>query len=133
FWNPQTLPWLLVAAALFVLAIVVFSRQRTSRVAVLFCAMIVLVAVWFAAFGIMFLPRGAEAAARWGRVGWGGVALLPAAIYDFTTTALRLHSRRRRVVHLVWAVAVVFAIVAMSGRAIAQEAAAHPWGFYPVA
>jgi PAS domain S-box-containing protein len=131
--TAQTLPWLIVAATLFVLAIVVFSRQRSSRVAVLFCAMIVLVAVWFAAFAIMFVSRDAGAAVRWGRVGLAGVALLPAAIYDFTTTALRLHSKRRRLVHLVWAVAVVFAVVALAGRAIAQEAAKHPWGFYPVA
>src|ERR1043166_4707063 len=129
---PQTLPWLIVAAALLILAAVIFSRQRASRVAVLFCAMIVLVAVWFAAFALMFMANDAGAALRWGRVGLGGVALLPAAIYDFTTTALRLHSRRRRVVHLVWVVAVVFGVVSVAGGAIAQDVAAHPWGFYPV-
>ena len=130
-WHPQTIPWLLVAAALFVLAGVVFSRQRSSRVAVLFCAMIVLVAVWFGAFAAMFLSRNADTAVEWGRLGLAGVALLPAAIYDFTTTALRLHSRRRRVVHLVWVVAAVFAVVALAGRAIARDVVAHSWGFYP--
>src|SRR4051794_20144208 len=132
-WTPQTIPWLLVATALFVLAAVVFSRQRASRVAVLFCAMIVLVAVWFASFALMFLSRDAAVAAHWGRLGLAGVALLPASIYDFTTTALRLRSRRRNVVHLVWAVAIVFAVVAVAGRAIVWDVAPHPWGFYPAA
>jgi len=104
-WTPQTIPWLLVATALFVLAAVVFSRQRASRVAVLFCAMIVLVAVWFASFAAMFLSRDADVAVRWGRLGLAGVALLPAAIYDFTTTALRLYSKRQHIVRVVWVVA----------------------------
>jgi PAS domain S-box-containing protein len=132
-WTPQTIPWLLVATALFVLAAVVFSRQRASRVAVLFCAMIVLVAVWFASFALMFLSRDPDVAAHWGRLGMAGVALLPASIYDFTTTALRLRSRRRQVVHLIWAIAIVFAIVAVAGRAIVWDVAPHPWGFYPAA
>jgi PAS domain S-box-containing protein len=132
-WTPQALPWLIVAAALLLLAGAVFSRQRASRVAVLFCAMIVLVAVWFAAFAAMFLSRDADVAVRWGRIGLAGVALLPAAIYDFTTTALRLYSKRRRVVHAIWIVAAVFALVAALGSGVARTVASHPWGFYPVA
>ena len=39
-WNAYALPWAFVAIALFVLAKVIYRRQRASRVAVLFCAMI---------------------------------------------------------------------------------------------
>jgi PAS domain S-box-containing protein len=131
--NPQALPWLIVAAVLLVLAGVIFSRQRASRVAVLFCAMIALVAVWFAAFGAMFLAADAGVAVRLGRLGLAGVALLPAAIYDFTSTALRLYSKRQRVVRAVWIVAGVFAVLAALTRLIAQGVAPHAWGFYPVA
>jgi len=132
-WTPHALPWLVVAAALLLLAGVIFSRQRASRVAVLFCLMIVLVAVWFAAFALMFLSRDADVAVRWGRLGLAGVALLPAAIYDFTTTALRLYSRRQAVVRLVWVVAGVFAILAAVTGLVATGVASHPWGFYPIA
>ena len=132
-WTPQALPWLIVAAVLLVLAGVIFSRQRASRVAVLFCAMIVLVAVWFAGFGAMFLAADADVAVRFGRLGLAGVALLPAAIYDFTSTALRLYSKRQRVVRAVWIVAGVFAILAALTKLIAQSVAPHSWGFYPVA
>jgi hypothetical protein len=96
-WTPQALPWLIVAAALLILATVIFSRQRASRVAVLFCAMIVLVAVWFGAFGAMYLSAGAGAALRWGRLGLAGVALLPA----LAVFAWRSPERRRAVASLV--------------------------------
>src|ERR1044071_4871728 len=85
-WTPQAAPWLLVAAALLILAAVIFSRQRASRVAVLFCAMIVLVAVWFGAFGLMFLAVDADGALRFRRLGRARGARLPAAGFDFTLT-----------------------------------------------
>lgn len=130
-WTPQAAPWLIVAAALLVLAAVIFSRQRASRVAVLFCAMIVLVAVWFGAFGLMFLAADAGVALRFARLGLAGVALLPAAIYDFTTTALRLYSKRRSVVHVVWVVAGMWAVIAVLTKGLAAGVAEHDWGFYP--
>ncbi len=132
-WTPHALPWLIVAAALLVLAAVIFSRQRASRVAVLFCAMIVLVAVWFGAFAAMYLSADADVAARWGRLGLAAVALLPAAIYDFTTTALRLYSKRRAVVRVVWVIAGAWAVIGAFSSGLAQRVAAHPWGFYPAA
>ncbi|HEV2721083.1 MAG TPA: ATP-binding protein [Thermoanaerobaculia bacterium] len=132
-WTPQALPWLIVAAALLILATVIFSRQRASRVAVLFCAMIVLVAAWFGAFAAMYLSVSADVAARWGRIGLAGVALLPAAIYDFTTTALRLHSKRQNVVRVVWVVAGVWAVIALFTGGLARGVINHPWGFYPAA
>jgi PAS domain S-box-containing protein len=131
--NPQAIPWVLVAAALLVLAGVVFSRQRASRVARLFCLMIVLVAVWFAGFGAMFLAARPGAAALWGRIGLAGVALLPAAIYDFTTTALRLYTRRQSVVRVIWIVAAAFALVDLFTNGLVGRVAPHTWGFYPVA
>src|ERR1051325_8364596 len=130
-WTPQAAPWLLVAAALLMLAAIIFSRQRASRVAVLFCAMIVLVAVWFGAFGLMFLETDADIALRFARLGLAGVALLPAAIYDFTTTALRLYSKRRLVVRVVWVVAGVWAVTGAFTSGLASGVAKHDWGYYP--
>src|ERR1043165_2347387 len=130
-WTPQAAPWLLVAAALLVLAAIIFSRQRASRVAVLFCAMIVLVAVWFGAFALMFLAAGAGLALRFSRLGLAGVALLPAALYDFTATALRLYSKRRLVVHVVWVVAGMWAVTAAFTSGLASGVAKHEWGYYP--
>jgi len=131
--NPNALPWAIVGAALFVLAGVIFAKQRASRVAVLFCAMIVLVGVWFAGFAGMLLATDADAARVWGRVALAAVCLLPASIYDFTATALRLYSARRTLVQLVWVIAGAFAALSAFTGALVPGMTAHAWGFYPYA
>jgi len=132
-WNPHALPWAVVGGALFVLAAVIYSRQRASRVAVLFCFMIVMVGVWFGGFAGMLLTDDAGVAAVWARVALTAVCLLPAAIYDFTMTALRLYSSRRVVVNLVWIIGGVFAALAALSGAIVGGVKRHAWGFYPFA
>jgi PAS domain S-box-containing protein len=132
-WNPSALPWAVVAVALFVLAGVIFGRQRASRVAVLFCGMIVLVGIWFSGFAAMFSTGDAWTAGIAARIGLAAICFLPAAIYDFTATALRLRSTRRTLIRAAWIVAAVFAAVALFTRGMAGGMVRHPWGFYPVA
>ncbi|MEA2488627.1 MAG: hypothetical protein QOH21_419 [Acidobacteriota bacterium] len=132
-WNAFALPWAIVAIALFGLAATVYARQKASRVAVLFCGMIVLVGIWFGAFAVMYLATDAGVAAIAGRVGLAGVCFLPAAIYDFTATALRLRSSRRVLLLAAWIVGAAFAGVALFTRGLAGGVSRHSWGFYPVA
>jgi PAS domain S-box-containing protein len=127
------LPWALVALALFVLAAVIFARQRASRVAVLFCAMIVLVGIWFGGFAVMLSMNDAAAALIPSRIGLAAVCFLPAAAYDFTATALRLRSSRRWIIRAAWVVGALFAAAALFTGAIVNGLARYPWGFYPTA
>ncbi len=114
-WNVNALPWIVVGIALLVLAAVVFRRQRASRVALLFCWMIGLVAVWFGGFAGMLLAR------------------TPASIYDFTVTALRLGMKRRPVRRGIYTVAVLFALVTIFTNGVIGSIQLHSWGWYPVA
>src|ERR1700682_6145183 len=132
-WNAHALPWMVVGIALFILAGASSRRQRASRVAVLFCLMIVLVAVWFGGFAGMLLAGRAGGAVVWARVALAGVCFLPAAVYDFTRTALRLSTARRTLVRGVWAVAIVFALITLFSRAVVGDVRLHSWGWYPVA
>ena len=132
-WNLTVVPWTIVAAALFALAGVIYSRQKASRVAVLFCFMIVLVGVWFSGFAVMFGtsdPRIAEIAAR---IGLAAICFLPPSIYDFTTTALRLRASRRFVIRVAWVAGAAFCAVTLFTRGMVGSLATHPWGFYPIA
>lgn len=122
---------MVVGAALLVLAAVIFFRQRASRVAVLFCLMIVLVAVWLGAFAVMFLAADRTVATLFSHLALFAVALLPAAIYDFTVTALRMGPGRHRWVTVIWAAAASFALLAVSTDLITDGVIAHQWGFYP--
>jgi PAS domain S-box-containing protein len=132
-WNLFALPWGIVALALFVLAAVIYRRQRASRVAVLFCAMIGLVGVWFIGFMGMLLAVQAPTAALWGRFALGGISLLPATMYEFTATALRLPANRRPVLRVLWVLSVAFLLVSLFSRGIIGGVSRHAWGWYPVA
>jgi PAS domain S-box-containing protein len=131
--NLFAVPWAIVGIALLVLAAVIYRRQRASRVAILFCLMIVLVAVWFCGFTAMLLAARPDLAAIFARVSLAGVCLLPAAIYDFTITALRLSARRATVLRLVWIAAAIFSFASLFTSSIIAGVLPHPWGFYPVA
>ena len=132
-WNPFALPWVIVALMLVALAGVIYARQRASRVGVLFCGMIAFVAVWFGAFAAMFSTHDPGVAAFAARIGLAAVCFLPAAVYDFTATALRLRSTRQRLVRAGWTVSAAFAGVTLLPRGMVGGVELHPWGFYPTA
>jgi PAS domain S-box-containing protein len=129
-WNPEAVPWALVAAVLIVLAVLVFRRQRASRLAVLFCVMNGRVAAWFAGVAAMFLAGAGPDAALFARLALAAVALLPAAITDFTSTAFRLH--RKWLVRGVWTFFTAAALVSIFTNAIVAGVRQHRWGAYPV-
>lgn len=132
-WNPYAAPWAVVALALFVLAAVIYRRQRASRVAVLFCAMIGLVGVWFIGFMAMLLAAWPSVAELWGRIALAGVALLPATMYEFTTTALRLPPNRRPVRRSFWLFSLAFLVTTLFTHGLIGGVANRHWGWYPVA
>jgi PAS domain S-box-containing protein len=130
-WNAYAVPWAVVGISLFILAAVIYTRQRASRVGVLFSVMIVLVGVWFAAFTFMLTAVDADVAAVWARIAITGVCFLPAAIYDFTATALRLHSARLTVIRSLWIASILFAVFTIFSDGIVRTMEPHPWGWYP--
>jgi len=125
------LPWAAVALILFVLAGVIYARQKASRVAVLFCVMIVLVAIWFTGFAFLFAATDVDPARIAARIALAAVCLLPAAIYDFTATALRLVSSRRFLIRAAWVAGAAFAAVTLFTTGMVDAMSSHPWGFYP--
>ena len=132
-WNAYAAPWVVVAAALVAMTAVVLHRQRASRVGVLFCVMIGLVATWFLAFAVMFSTSDPRVAMRFARLGMIAVCFFPASIYDFTATALRLYSGRRMRVLATWVLSTIFAILTAFSARILTGVESHPWGFYPIA
>src|SRR5213595_2415849 len=87
------LPWAFTSLVLFALVVVILLRQKGSRLARLFCLMITLVGLWFIGFAGMLASSNAAPAFVFAKIALAAVAILPAAIYDFTSTALRLSIR----------------------------------------
>lgn len=126
------IPWLVVGGGLLGLAAIIFVRQRIVRVARLFCLMIGLVSVWMLAFAAMFQAPSSLVAGVFGRIGLIAVALMPAAIYEFTTTALRTVERRRAAVLLNWGVGALFAFgIATTDLVLKPGMQRFDWGYYP--
>ena len=123
------LPWCVLSLALFGLAVAIWSRQRASRVAVLFCAMIAFVAIWFAAFALLFASTSPDDASEWARLALCAVAFLPAAVYEFTVTALRLE--RRKLANLLWLMSALFAALIIFSRLLVTGIERYHWGWYP--
>jgi PAS domain S-box-containing protein len=69
----------------------------------------------------------------WGRIALAAVALLPAAIYDFTATVLRLYSSRSTLIAAAWIASISFSGIALFTHGIVETVISHPWGWYPVA
>lgn len=130
-WNSYAVPWAVVGISLFILAAVIYTRQKASRVGVLFAVMIVLVGVWFAAFTFMLTASDPDVAKVWARIAITGVCFLPAAIYDFTTTALRLHSARLTAIRSLWIASIAFALFSLFSDGIVRAMEPHSWGWYP--
>ena len=124
-------PWAVMCVVLVVLASVILTRQRASRVARLFCLMIFLVAGWFLGFAAMFSTTSPSLAAMFGRLAIASVAFLPAAVYDFTATSIRSYVRHRAIVLGAWLAATFFAVLILATDVILDGTRQFPWGSYP--
>jgi PAS domain S-box-containing protein len=116
---------------LVVLAGVILQRQRASRVARLFCLMLLLVSGWFLGFAAMFSTSSVTLAAMFGRLAIASVAFLPAAVYDFTATSIRTYVRHRAVVIIAWLAATVFAFLILASDFVIAGTRQFSWGTYP--
>jgi PAS domain S-box-containing protein len=116
---------------LIVLAGAIMRRQRGSRVARLFCLMILLVSGWFLGFAAMISANSPTLAATFGRLAIASVAFLPAAVYDFTATSIRTYVRRRVIVLTAWLAGTVFAFLILATDFVLAGTRQYSWGSYP--
>lgn len=130
--RPFIVPWLVLALVLVWLAATIYRRQAASRVGRLFCLILGLVAVWFASFAVMFATTQSGVASVAARIALAAVALIPAGVYDFTSTALRIAEQRRGVILASRALGTTFAALILFTSAIIEPSPQrYEWGFYP--
>lgn len=126
------IPWLLLAIFLLILVRTIYVRQSASRVARLFCLMLGLVTLWFLAFAAMIATTSPVLGAISGRIAFAAAAFMPASVYDFTSTALRLSGRRTWIIRASWGLSLVSALLILfSDVIVAPDAYRFSWGFYP--
>lgn|GEM_PF-1908984 len=127
--NLTALPTSLTAAALLILGIIVMSRERGSSVSVSFLVLTIFVSGWLLSLSLMYCTESAEAALHFARMAYVCIPLIPASIYQFTTSLLRLKNQRRAVA--CWVFWLSFAVVIPSSKLFLVGVYRYEWGFYP--
>jgi diguanylate cyclase (GGDEF)-like protein/PAS domain S-box-containing protein len=130
-FTPHAVAVMLTAFAVFATGVVFSVRQWRYRVGRLFGAVTLPIAWWLFCFGLMAASASANTALLWSRMGYLAIPLITPAAYHFSVTLLRLYARRRRVVWLGWACALIASAAGGFTPLVVAGVHRHPWGFYP--
>jgi len=124
-----------VPVALTAVLILAFGTRvlirRATGVSAAFFAMTLVVAVWMAAFAVLYSTRDARAALFWSHLAYLGVPFIPPTLYWFTIELLRIESRRRIVQLVAWSTAAFFSAIAVTTDQLIPRVQLYWWGFYP--
>lgn len=118
------------AFATWLLGVVVVVRERGSQISRKFCVMTCAVSLWLAAFACMYGADEARIAVWWCKIGHIGVLVIPAAVYHFTVTVLRITLRRRWGVMAGWALSGAFVLTMLSTDWLVSGVRPYWWGYY---
>jgi len=127
----SALPTLTVAAAIFILGLIVIARERPSDVSLSFFALTVSVSTWLIGISLTMMSVDAHGALLFSRLAYIGVAAIPAAVLHFTIALLDEVHRRRSVLIGCWMVSAVFVALFTSTNVLLQSTWHYSWGFYP--
>ena len=127
--------WYAVPVGLTAVLILAFGTRvvmrRVTGVSAAFFAMTFVVAIWMAAFTMLYSTRDAHIALFWSRLAYLGVPFIAPTLYWFTIELLRIDSRRRTPLMIAWISAGFFSAVAVTTDRIIPSVQQYWWGFYP--
>jgi diguanylate cyclase (GGDEF)-like protein/PAS domain S-box-containing protein len=129
--GPAALPLLVVAASIFTLGIVVVARERVSAVTLSFFALTVIVSLWLAPVSLMMMVTREADAFVLARIAYIGVALIPAAVLQFTLALIGSSRRHARALITAWGGGLMFATMFTTSRFLLSGTWRYSWGFYP--
>jgi diguanylate cyclase (GGDEF)-like protein/PAS domain S-box-containing protein len=127
----SALPTFTVAAAIFILGLIVIARERPSAVSLSFFALTVSVSIWLIGISLTLMSVDARGALFFSRLAYIGVAAIPAAVLHFTIALLDEAHRRRVAIVACWITSAVFAALFTSTNLLIGSTWHYKWGFYP--
>lgn len=126
---PTALPMLLVSAAILLLGVAVIARERANAVTLSFVVLTLTVSVWLASVGLMAMVTDSRSALVLARIAYVGIALIPAAVLQFTMALLNRGDRRA--LTAAWSTGVAFVILFTTTNLLLGGVYRYSWGFYP--
>ena len=120
---------LLVAAAILILGVAVFARERANTVTSSFLGLTVTVSTWLFAIAFTAGAHEARSAFWFARIAYIGVALIPAAVLHFTMSLVEY--RNRILTTVSWILGAVFVALFTMTRVLLTGVWQYSWGYYP--
>ncbi|HKP51356.1 MAG TPA: diguanylate cyclase [Chloroflexia bacterium] len=130
-FSPYSVPSLVAAAAVLLLASLVLFREHVSGVSISFLFLTLAVGVWLFSYSWMYSATTEAAALWWARVGHLGVLFIAPAAYQFSVVVLGSYSRHRLSVRATWLLSVFFYVATFSADAVVGGVYKYSWGYYP--
>jgi diguanylate cyclase (GGDEF)-like protein len=119
----------LVGGAILMLGVAVFARERANSVTWSFLTLTICIALWLFPTALVVSTHDPAIAFAFARITYIGVALIPAAVLQFT--AVLVGMRNRAVMIATWGLGVVFAALFVTNRWMLSGVWHYGWGFYP--
>lgn len=130
-FSAFAIPTLVTTVAVLCLGAAAILRERASSVSLVFGLLTLSIAVWQLAFTCMYCAVDRGVALWWAKAAYLGVPFIPAAVFHFTVSVLRLHDRFGRLVMNGWLVAAVFAGTIIGTDTLINDLYRYWWGYYP--
>jgi PAS domain S-box-containing protein len=129
--HPLAVQALVVAFGVSLLGIYVLIREQGSRVSVSYFLLTQSMGVWLFAFSRMYSATDEHLAMWWVRVGYAGIAVIPASVYYFVTLILKQYERVRMRVFVAWLVSACFLTLFLTTDIQVASLYHYSWGYYP--
>ena len=129
--SAAALPMLLVAIGMLILGATVLARERASAVTLSFFVLTLTASTWLTGVSLMAMAVSEQAAFQLARFAYVGVALIPAAVVQFTVALVGATRRRKRWLAAEWGASAVFLMIFLTTRSMLAGTWRYWWGFYP--
>ncbi|OGI11459.1 MAG: hypothetical protein A2Y40_10140 [Candidatus Margulisbacteria bacterium GWF2_35_9] len=113
--------------------ILVLNRGGVKKTNILFSLFCFSVSIWSLSYAMVYLSTDPISALYWVRMGFIGVVLMPAFIYDFISNYTKTQNVYNNIfIKFLYMVGVVYLVISRFDLFL-QQPIMHWWGYYPVA
>jgi PAS domain S-box-containing protein len=131
FDTPLALQTMATAGITFCLGVLSALRERNTSESIAFFKLTSAIALWLFGFAWMYASADEETACWWAKISYIGIALIPAAAFEFSTMLMQDFQQLRKWIQAFWAIGVFFLIAILATNVQFGSMYRYEWGFYP--
>lgn len=131
FETPLALQTMATAAIIFSLGTLSALRERKTSESIAFFKLTAAIALWLFGFAWMYASVDEETACWWAKISYIGIALIPAAAFEFSTMLMQDFQQLQKRIQAFWTIGVFFLIATLATDVQFGSMYRYEWGFYP--